>query len=87
MKKMMKTWALVAVAAMGLTACQNEYDEQIEAHDSVVVTFVADKAESRTSVDTSNLEAPVFAWSENESFAVLEQTSFYSASCPAHKAQ
>lgn len=70
----MKTWALVAVAAMGLTACQNDFEEQVEAKDSVVVTFVADSAESRTTVDTTG-EKPVFAWEEsNETFAVLEQT-------------
>ena len=70
----MKTWALVAVAAMGLTACQNDFEEQVEAKDSVVVTFVADSADTRTSVDTSGEDKPVFAWGENETFAVLEQT-------------
>ncbi len=61
---------------MGLTACQNEYDdEQIVANDSVVVTFVADAADdTRTSVDTSDKSKPVFAWGDNETFAVLEQT-------------
>lgn len=70
----MKTWALVAVAAMGLTACQNDFEEQVEAKDSVVVTFVADSADTRTSVDTSGEDKPVFAWGDNETFAVLEQT-------------
>lgn len=75
MKRMMKTWALVAVAAMGLTACQNDIDEQIEVKDSVVVTFVTDSAESRTSVDTSG-EQPVFSWDDSgETFKVLEQTN------------
>ena len=61
---------------MGLTACQNEYnDEHIEANDSVVVTFVADEADAtRTTVDTSGEDAPVFAWDKSEPFAVLEQT-------------
>ncbi len=60
---------------MGLTACQNEYDdEQIVVNDSVVVTFVADAADdTRTSVNTDG-EKPAFAWGENETFAVLEQT-------------
>ncbi len=75
---MMKTWALVAVAAMGLTACQNDFEEQIEAKDSVVVTLVADSADTRTSVDTTG-EKPVFAWGENETFAVLEQTDALAA--------
>ena len=75
MKRILKTLALVAVAAIGLTACQNEYnDERIEANDSVVVTFVADAADdTRTSVTTDG-EKPAFAWGENETFAVLEQT-------------
>lgn len=67
--------AFFAVAAMGLTACQNDIEEKIEAKESVVVTFVADSAaESRTSVDTSG-DVPVFAWGNNETFAVLEQTT------------
>jgi len=40
----------------------------------VVVTFVADAEATRTSVDTSSDDAPVFSWDENETFAVLEQT-------------
>ena len=75
MKRIIKSLAFIAVAAMGLTACQNDIDEQIEAKESVVVTFVADSAaERRTSVDTSG-DVPVFAWDETESFAVLEQTT------------
>ena len=74
MKKMMKTLALVAAAAMGITACHNDFEEQAKVKDSVVVNFVADSAESRTSVDTSGT-TPVFSWNEKESFAVLEQTS------------
>lgn len=71
---MMKTLALVAAAAMGITACHNDFEEQAKVKDSVVVNFVADSAESRTSVDTSGT-TPVFSWNEKESFAVLEQTS------------
>lgn len=74
MKKMMKTLALVAATAMGLTACQNDFEEQVQVKDSVVVNFVADSAESRTSVDTSGT-TPVFSWNAEESFAVLEQTT------------
>lgn len=70
---MMKLWTVVAAAAMGLTACQGNFDEQVGADvkNSVTVKFVAEEA--RTSVDTSG-DTPLFSWSENESFAVLEQT-------------
>lgn len=73
MKSMMKTLGLIAAAAMGLTACQNDFEEQIEAKESVVVKFVAEEAVGRTSVDTTG-EAPVFAWGNEETFVVLEQT-------------
>ncbi len=73
MKKMMKLWTVVAAAAMGLTACQGNFDEAVnpEIKNSVTVKFVAEEA--RTSVDTSG-DTPLFSWSEHESFAVLEQT-------------
>ncbi len=77
MKKFFRSVMLVAVAAMGFVACQNEFDEpnvNQPVADGVVVTFVADEPATRTAVDTSNDEAPVFSWSDNESFAVLEQT-------------
>lgn len=70
---MMKLWTVVAAAAMGLTACQGNFDEAVnpEIKNSVTVKFVAEEA--RTSVDTSG-DTPIFSWSEHESFAVLEQT-------------
>lgn len=74
MKSIAKSLALIAAAAMGLTACQNDFEEQIEAKNSVIVNFVADEDATRTSVDTTG-DAPVFAWGEQESFAVLEQTA------------
>ena len=73
MKKMMKLWAVVAAAAMGLTACQGNFDEQVGADvkNSVTVKFVAEEA--RTAVDTSG-DTPLFSWDDDETFVVLEQT-------------
>lgn len=73
---MMKLLTAVAVAAMGLSACSNEFEDTNKRPNigDVVVTFVADAEATRTSVDTSSDDAPVFSWDENETFAVLEQT-------------
>lgn len=73
---MMKLLTAVAVAAMGLSACSNEFEDTNKRPNigDVVVTFVADAESTRTSVDTSSDDAPVFSWDENETFAVLEQT-------------
>ena len=68
---MMKLLTVVAVAAMGLTACQTGFEEQTNVDNNVTVSFVAEQ--TRTAVDTSG-SAPLFSWSDNETFAVLEQT-------------
>lgn len=70
---MMKLWTVVAAAAMGLTACQGNFDEQVGANvkNSVTVKFVAEEA--RTAVDTSG-DTPLFSWDDDEIFVVLEQT-------------
>lgn len=70
---MMKLWTVVAAAAMGLTACQGNFDEQVGADvkNSVIVKFVAEEA--RTAVDTSG-DTPLFSWDDDEIFVVLEQT-------------
>lgn len=68
---MMKLLTVVAVAAMGLTACQTGFEEQANVNNNVTVSFVAEQ--TRTAVDTSG-SAPLFSWSDNETFAVLEQT-------------
>ena len=64
---------VVAVAAVALTSCQNNFEEVTNevVKGNVVVNFVAES--TRTSVDTTG-DAPIFSWSENETFAVLEQT-------------
>ncbi len=71
--KKMKLWTVVAAAAMGLTACQGNFDEQVGADvkNSVTVKFVAEEA--RTAVDTSG-DTPLFSWDDDETFVVLEQT-------------
>lgn len=71
---MKRTLAVIAIAAMGLAACQNNFEEVGNADvNNVTVKFVAESAESRTAVETTG-ETPVFSWNENETFAVLEQT-------------
>ena len=73
---MMKLLTAIAVAAMGLSACSNEFEETNKRPNmgDVVVTFVAEAETTRTSVDTSRDDAPLFSWDDNETFAVLEQT-------------
>lgn len=78
MKKIKNILVLVAAAAMGFTACQKEVQEDYPADSTVVVNFVAPSAETKTSVNTSG-DVPSFAWNENETFAVLEQTDALSA--------
>ena len=70
----MKSFILVAAAAMGFTSCQKEIQEEVPVNEGTVqVTFVSGSPETKTTVDTSG-EKPIFAWGENETFAVLEQT-------------
>ena len=64
---------------MGAVACQKEMQEELPVNgETVQVTFVAGTADTKTSVDASG-ETPVFAWGENETFAVLEQTDALAA--------
>lgn len=64
---------------MGAVACQKELQEEVPVNgETVQVTFVAGTADTKTSVDTSG-DTPVFAWGENETFAVLEQTDALAA--------
>lgn len=75
MKKFFQLLMVVAGAAIGLSACQNEFDEpnRNPIQNEVVVTFVAEAEATRTAVDTTG-DKPVFSWSANETFAVLEAT-------------
>lgn len=64
---------------MGAVACQKELQEEVPVTgETVQVTFVAGSADTKTSVDTSG-DVPAFAWGENETFAVLEQTDALAA--------
>lgn len=79
MKAIIKSFILVAAAAMGFTACQKEIQEEVPVNEGTVqVTFVSGSPETKTTVDTSG-DTPVFAWDENETFAVLEQTDALAA--------
>lgn len=74
MKAIVKSIILIAVAALGITACQKEVQDSVSENGNMVsVTFVAGSPESKTTVNTSG-DKPVFAWDENETFKVLEQT-------------
>lgn len=65
---------------MGFTACQKEIQEEVPVNEGTVqVTFVSGSPETKTSVDTSGEDKPVFSWDENETFAVLEQTDALAA--------
>lgn len=80
MKAIIKSFILVAAAAMGFTACQKEIQEEVPVNEGTVqVTFVSGSPETKTTVDTSSDEGPVFSWDENETFAVLEQTDALAA--------
>lgn len=80
MKKIVKSFILVAAAAMGFTACQKEIQEEVPVNEGTVqVTFVSGSPDTKTSVDTSDDETPLFSWDENETFAVLEQTDALAA--------
>ena len=74
MKKIVKSLILIAAAAMGFSACQEELQNDAPlTEETVEVKFVASSADTKTSVDTSG-DTPLFAWGENETFTVLEQT-------------
>lgn len=73
MKRLIKSFTVIAVAAMGLTACQDVFVEPTLKHEEVFINFIAEAEDTRTSVDTTG-ETPKFSWSANETFVVLEQT-------------
>lgn len=79
MKKIVKSLILIAAAAMGFTACQEELQNDAPlTEETVEVKFVASSADTKTSVDTSG-DTPLFSWGDNETFTVLEQTDALAA--------
>ena len=70
MKNIFKSLMLVAVAAMGFTACQQTSEEQaVVKPNEVVMTVNVDMDASRTYIDE---ESNVVRWSENDQLMVIE---------------
>lgn len=69
MKKIFRTLAIVAVAALGLTACENDINEQISENDKVSVKVVGTVADLTRStfgeINTTDKKVPS-TWSGNE---------------------
>lgn len=65
MKKLMKSLMLVAVAAMGLTACQNDINEQVNNDENVTLEIVAN-ASTRSSFGEKGEQGYVSTWTGNE---------------------
>lgn len=80
MKKMMKFFGIIAVAAMSLTACENDINEQVNNEEGVTVEFYAE-APSRT-IFGDNLEGSyASSWTGNETvlFSLNEGTTMPTA--------
>lgn len=68
MKNLFKTMMLVAVAAMGFTACSNEAVEEVNPaveNKTYTMTFVADAPNTRTSVAITD-DVATYSWSEGD---------------------
>ena len=68
MKKLMKFFGIVAVAAMSLTACQNEFDEQVNVNggETVVVDITANAPATRSAFGDKDGNAYPSTWSGKE---------------------
>ena len=70
MKNIFKSLMLVAVAAMGFTACQQTSEEQaVVKPNEVVMTVNVDMDDTRTYIDETS---KVVKWSENDQLMVIE---------------
>ena len=76
MKKMIKNLMLVAVAAMGFTACQENIEEATRPIEpaEVEMTIIADLDETRTWIDEANSKVQ---WSEGDQLKVIENSASY----------
>lgn len=76
MKKMIKNLMLVAVAAMGFTACNDSIEEATRPIEpaEVEMTITADVDETRTWIDEANSKVQ---WSEGDQLKVIENGATY----------
>ena len=76
MKKMIKNLMLVAVAAMGFTACNDSIEEATRPIEpaEVEMTITADVDETRTWIDEANSKVQ---WSEDDKLKVIENGATY----------
>ena len=76
MKKMIKNLMLVAVAAMGFTACNDSIEEATRPIEpaEVEMTITADVDETRTWIDEANSKVQ---WSEDDHLKVIENGATY----------
>lgn len=76
MKKMFRNLMLIAVAAMGFTACNDNIEETVRPIDpaEVKMTITADVDETRTWIDEANKKVQ---WSEDDALKVIENGATY----------
>ena len=79
MKKMFRNLMLVAVAAMGFTACQESIEEAVRPIEpaEVEMTITADVDATRTWIDEEN---KMVQWSEGDKLKVIENGATYRTS-------
>ncbi|MBR2429715.1 MAG: hypothetical protein IKB15_07070 [Alistipes sp.] len=77
MKKMFRNLMLIAVAAMGFTACNDNIEETVRPIDpaEVKMTITANVDETRTWIDEENKKVQ---WSEGDALKVIENGATYS---------
>ena len=68
MKKMMKFFGIIAVAAMSLTACQNDFEEQVNINEKTVIVDITANTPATRSGFTGEKDADgyISEWTGNE---------------------